>query len=450
MGFLNLGHKDAYGKQRRIEHRGKYLRASRTGGVALRAQAQALGANLTANSNRGFRVSTTPLPNTQMALQNGRFVLRGRYGRGPLKLNLSKTGVSVASSNALGSFNWFKPQRSSAKLFGVQVRGRKAAHLQLAYMGLMAAALVLSLAVKLLVGAFTVLLWIAETGYRAVLAAPYALRMLWRRWQRKRLAKKLPRLEAACELDLESWSPEGLLAGALLLLAGWGRGRSAAETVSLLQPPAGKQQHPWLVRRCSAVLGATAEALDQAGQRGAAGPDTALGLMALFGQRLARGLPDDEVSEAFLEMDEVVLQEGARTVFQERLLEVFGDFAGLAFVQAPQAPADDAEPVSEGARDVATPEREAGAGSGSDDAPAVSNRENGRVDINTASAEALQRLPHIGPERAEAIIAGRPWASVAELHAVDGIGSGRLADIEPQAVAGASGGGEEDSAHKSV
>ncbi len=69
MGFLNIGRKDEHGKQRRIEHRGKYLRASRTGGIALRAQARPLGATLTANTQRGFRVSTTPMKNTQIALQ---------------------------------------------------------------------------------------------------------------------------------------------------------------------------------------------------------------------------------------------------------------------------------------------------------------------------------------------------------------------------------------------
>ena len=34
--MFGLGHKDKDGKQVRIEHRGKYTRASRTGGVALR------------------------------------------------------------------------------------------------------------------------------------------------------------------------------------------------------------------------------------------------------------------------------------------------------------------------------------------------------------------------------------------------------------------------------
>jgi len=99
MGFLNLGRKDEHSRQRRIEHRGKYLRASRTGGVALRAQAKAAGVSLTANTAHGFRVSATPLKGTQLGFQNGRFILRGRYGSGPTKLNVSKTGLSVSTRN---------------------------------------------------------------------------------------------------------------------------------------------------------------------------------------------------------------------------------------------------------------------------------------------------------------------------------------------------------------
>ena len=128
MGLFNLGKKDEYGKQRRIEHRGRHLRASRTGGMALRAQAKAAGVNVTANTSTGFRVSGTPMKNTQVALQNGRFVLRGRYGSGPTKLNVSKTGATVSTRNELGSFNWIKPNRSSAKVAGIQVRGKNAAY----------------------------------------------------------------------------------------------------------------------------------------------------------------------------------------------------------------------------------------------------------------------------------------------------------------------------------
>ena len=51
------------------------------------------------------------------------------------------------------------------------------------------------------------------------------------------------------------------------------------------------------------------------------------------------------------------------------------------------------------------------------------------IDLNTASVAQLDELPHVGPARAADIVDGRPWASVGELVAVDGIGSGRLAAI---------------------
>mgnify|MGYP005848344367 CR=1 FL=1 len=119
------------GRLKRIEYRGRHLRASRTGGVALRAQTKAAGVNLTANSARGARVSTRIAKGTQAAFQNGRFVLRGRYGDGPNKINLSKSGVSVSSKTAIGTFNWFKPRYSSAKIGGIQVRGKNAIYLNL-------------------------------------------------------------------------------------------------------------------------------------------------------------------------------------------------------------------------------------------------------------------------------------------------------------------------------
>jgi competence protein ComEA len=54
-----------------------------------------------------------------------------------------------------------------------------------------------------------------------------------------------------------------------------------------------------------------------------------------------------------------------------------------------------------------------------------------RVDLNTASRQDLVELPGIGPEIADAIIAARPFASVAELKDVKGIGESRFVDIRP-------------------
>lgn len=56
----------------------------------------------------------------------------------------------------------------------------------------------------------------------------------------------------------------------------------------------------------------------------------------------------------------------------------------------------------------------------------------GCVDLNTASAEQLASLVHIGEARARAIIAGRPWQSVTDLRRIRGLGSARVGDIQDQ------------------
>jgi hypothetical protein len=51
---------------------------------------------------------------TQVAFQNGRFVLRDRLGKKPKKLNSWKSGVSVSTKTKIGTGNWFKPRYLSA------------------------------------------------------------------------------------------------------------------------------------------------------------------------------------------------------------------------------------------------------------------------------------------------------------------------------------------------
>lgn len=310
--MFGLGRRDEYGRQVRVEHRGRTLRASRTGGVALRAQAKAAGITLTANTAGGVRVSATPVRNTQLALQNGRFVLRGRYDLGPVNLNVSKRGASLASRNALGSFNWTHPNRSSAKVAGIQLRGRKAAQLQFVY---------------LLVTALFSLAWFMGAllyGLFQVLAAVF--RLLGRRApppfeqhfaeQDERLAPPIP-----------AWEREWLLAGLLLCLAGLGRGREAGESVQALER--GLARAP-LYSTIGAELGAVAARLDRARE---AAPATdalsALSLVARLGGQLAKVLEPAELPEAFFQADELALEEGPRTRLQEALFEVLADSAGL-------------------------------------------------------------------------------------------------------------------------
>jgi hypothetical protein len=131
--MFGIGEKDSEGRQKRIEHRGRHLRVSRTGGVAVREQIKVAGLNLTANSKHGVRATTRIAKGTNAGFQNGNFRLRGRYGKGPTKLNLSKSGISASTKTAIGTFNWIKPNRSSVKIGGVQLRGKNAAAIQMVY-----------------------------------------------------------------------------------------------------------------------------------------------------------------------------------------------------------------------------------------------------------------------------------------------------------------------------
>lgn len=157
--MFGLGRKDEDGKQVRIEHRGKYTRASRTGGVALRAEKKLGPVNATANTSDGIRLSSRVAQGTRVALQNGKFRLIGRWNAGPLGFNLSKTGVSASVKNRAGTFNFIKPQYSSFKIAGVQLRGKKAAQIQLVYMSIMAAVFLAVFGVRILVF-FAWMLWL--------------------------------------------------------------------------------------------------------------------------------------------------------------------------------------------------------------------------------------------------------------------------------------------------
>lgn len=128
--MFGIGRKDQDGRQVRVEHRGKNLRASRTGGVAARAEKKLGPVNATVNTTQGLRLSTRLARGLHVGLQNGKTRLVGRWGAGPFAFNLSKSGVSTSMKTSTGRLNLLKPQYSSFKLGGVQVRGKTAAQLQ--------------------------------------------------------------------------------------------------------------------------------------------------------------------------------------------------------------------------------------------------------------------------------------------------------------------------------
>lgn len=108
------------------------LRLSRTGGLSAGWHPFR---GVTFNTQHGFRVSKTRKGLT-LGIQSGRFTLRGRWNLGKyFRLNFSrKLGFSLSWKNELGSLNFSRPQYSSAKLFGIQIRGQRAASIQTYYL----------------------------------------------------------------------------------------------------------------------------------------------------------------------------------------------------------------------------------------------------------------------------------------------------------------------------
>lgn len=119
--------RDENGRTKTIGYRGKNVRASRTGGVGLRQTQKAGIFTFTGSTSEGFRATVNAGKGTQISSQNGRTIIRGRYGAGKKShVNLSKSGFSVSTKMPSGTVNWLKPASSSATVAGVTIRGTKA------------------------------------------------------------------------------------------------------------------------------------------------------------------------------------------------------------------------------------------------------------------------------------------------------------------------------------
>lgn len=121
--------------RKRIEVRDKNIRVSRTGGVAGTKTVTKDGYSATLNTKHGIRLHKRLFKGARVGFQHGNFQLIGRYKSGPFNFNISKTGVSTSIKNKRGSYNLLKPNYSSFKMAGVQVRGKNAAIFQLIYFG---------------------------------------------------------------------------------------------------------------------------------------------------------------------------------------------------------------------------------------------------------------------------------------------------------------------------
>ena len=118
----------------RIEYRGKNVRVSRTGGVSATKTYKRDGVGATINTKHGLRLHKRLFKRARMGFQNGNFQFIGRYKSGPFNFNISKNGVSTSLKKKRGSYNILKPNYSSFKLGGVQVRGKNAATFQMIFM----------------------------------------------------------------------------------------------------------------------------------------------------------------------------------------------------------------------------------------------------------------------------------------------------------------------------
>lgn len=287
------------GRLKRIEYRGKYLRASRTGGVALRAQAKAGGINFTANTNRGGRVSTRIAKGTQAAFQNGRFVLRGRYGDGPNKVNLSKSGVSVSTKTEIGTVNWFKPRYSSVKIGGVQVRGKNAVYLHLVVGLFQLAAYLLLFLAQLAILLLQLLYWL---GVQAV----WGTKAAFTAYEDRKLRPYEDKWMAA----LESFTARELEQGLDFVVFELGSGK-AVEADQLEQHPA-REQVTHLLEACPLK------------------PHRELELMtACLASRYQQKTNDEAALEKFFLIDEQLSKHQGRTQLQDRLLAAYAEACGI-------------------------------------------------------------------------------------------------------------------------
>ena len=130
----NSKSKDHSEPHKRIEYKGENVRVSRTGGVSATKTFKGDGVGATINTKHGLRLHKRLFKGARMGFQNGNFQFIGRYKSGPFNFNVSKNGVSTSLKNKRGSYNILKPNYSSFKLGGVQVRGKNAATFQMIFM----------------------------------------------------------------------------------------------------------------------------------------------------------------------------------------------------------------------------------------------------------------------------------------------------------------------------
>lgn len=320
----NLGKKDRRGRQARVGHYGRNLRISRTGGVSLRHAVRAGRVGLAANTRHGLRLSSALGKGTQVATQNGRFILRGRYGRGPVSFNLSKSGLSASLASDVGRLNLVHPGRSSAKLFGVQVRGQKAASINAVMLAITAVLAIIQVAVMLLVIAVKALVWLLAWAHET-------FQQLMGRWQSARAERAFQARfselnEAADALDKQQLPDDPsrmrLLGHGLVTASGRDPAALEARLEELGTSLRSKRQALALASLAAPITpgSETSDPLD---------PEDQLAWCLLAARLLFDQAPEETIIERLLALDDLCLALGDKTEAQEDLLGLIAEAGGI-------------------------------------------------------------------------------------------------------------------------
>jgi DNA uptake protein ComE-like DNA-binding protein len=250
-------------------------------------------------------------------------------------------------------------------------------------------------------------------AFALTIAIPSGFNALKQRVNDAQFARRLIKARVLLQPSIRNWQSTELLAAVLLILAGWGRGMRAEDAAHHIAQYL--QQQPdnlLLLQSTLPVLHSSAQQLERlrAGYEDKAAGDPRV-MMALLTQQLAGILSPEDTAEALLSVEELALALGARTVFQDELVQVFAEFAGLQFT---------ALSVDKAVQKAANHPL---------DFVDSSVGKHPLVNLNTATLQQLQTLPHVGLGRANAITALRPINNILQLQAINGIGPARLAEI---------------------
>jgi hypothetical protein len=141
------------------------LRASRTGGLNA-AYHPVRG--ITLNTKYGLRASKT-FKGLTLGVQGRRTVFRGRWSskNGLLNANLSRSGLSFSTKSKYGTYNWTRPNYSSFKFAGIQLRGKNASGLAFIFAVITLIPAIIQLAFYSLIFAFQTAVFLLRFSFGA-------------------------------------------------------------------------------------------------------------------------------------------------------------------------------------------------------------------------------------------------------------------------------------------